>query len=115
MKLFFKLSLLLLALLLPASANAYDFEVDGIYYYFTGDNQVGVTNLGIYEEDEEWRNFLPSYTGNVTIPEYVPYEGTTYSVTSICDWAFEDCSDLTSVTIPNSVTSIGDYAFYDCI
>ena len=36
------------------------------------------------------------------------------SVTSIGDYAFYDCSSLTSVTIPNSVTSIGDYAFYDC-
>ncbi|MBQ9679031.1 MAG: leucine-rich repeat protein [Prevotella sp.] len=26
--------------------------------------------------------------------------------------AFEGCSGLTSVTIPNSVTSIGDSAFY---
>ena len=39
----------------------------------------------------------------------------TYSVTSIGDNAFVDCSSLTSVTIPNSVTSIGEGAFYDCI
>ena len=36
------------------------------------------------------------------------------SVTSIGERAFEYCSSLTSVTIPNSVTSIGDSAFYDC-
>ena len=36
------------------------------------------------------------------------------SVTSIGSYAFEDCSSLTSITIPDSVTSIGDYAFYDC-
>ena len=33
------------------------------------------------------------------------------SVTSIGDWAFCDCTALTSITIPNSVTSIGDRAF----
>ena len=36
------------------------------------------------------------------------------SVTSIGDCAFRSCSSLSSVTIPNSVTSIGDLAFYGC-
>ena len=29
-------------------------------------------------------------------------------------YAFKNCSDLTSLTLPSSVTRIGDYAFYKC-
>ena len=36
------------------------------------------------------------------------------SVTSIKNYTFYGCSGLNSITIPKSVTSIGDRAFYDC-
>ena len=36
------------------------------------------------------------------------------SVTTIGDWAFADCSSLTSITIPDGVTTIRDHAFYSC-
>ncbi len=38
----------------------------------------------------------------------------TDNVTSIEDYAFENCKGLTSISIPDSVESIGDNAFYNC-
>lgn len=54
--------------------------------------------------------YSPSASGNITIAS--SYEG--YPVTTIGEEAFEDCSGLTNVTIPDSVTSVGDDAFYYC-
>ena len=54
------------------------------------------------------------YGGNVI---YVPSSLRTVVITggeSIGDYAFKDCSSLTSITIPNGVTSIGRSAFSDC-
>jgi hypothetical protein len=39
---------------------------------------------------------------------------TIINVTMIENMAFGDCTALTSITIPNSVTNIGEYAFWNC-
>ena len=49
-------------------------------------------------------------SGDVTIPSTLGG----YKVTSISDFAFCDCSNLTGITIPDSVTSIGNEAFHGC-
>ena len=95
--------LLFLALMATTCLLAEDFSVDGIYYNYLDGNNVEVTGHS-YED----------YSGAVTIPASVTYNGTTYSVTSIGNAAFRYCGSLSSVTIPNSVTSIGRYAFDEC-
>lgn len=103
---FLRATLLLAAILATAiPSHAYDFEVNGIYYHFNGDGtSVYVTYKAAYYN---------SYSGSVTIPSSVTYNGKTYSVTAIGDMAFY-FSSVASVTIPNSVTYIGGSAFRDC-
>lgn len=107
MKGFITSILLLLALLLPATATAYDFEVDGIYY-FIFNNEAIVTNANYGDLQEG------CYYGDVTIPKLVTYDGTTYSVTGISSSAFANSNELTSVSIPNSVIIIEGYPFVGC-
>ena len=127
-----KLFLSTLLLALPLLASAYDCQVDGIYYNLKPGNQAEVTQVNDYVEANP-----SNYSGAVVIPEKFNYKGVMYTVTSIGEYAFYDCwnlvsvtipnsviiietgafngcSGLTSVTIPNSVTSIGDYAFSYC-
>lgn len=54
------------------------------------------------------------YTGSLIVPDVVTNSGTDYSVTSIGAFAFNDCTELTAVTLPNSVTVIGWGAFSGC-
>ena len=101
----------MVALLCSVAASAHSFEVDGIFYNIISswEGTVEVTYRG--DGADSYPN---EYSGSVVIPESVIYNGKMYSVTSIGDNAFEDCSGLTGVTIPNSVTSIGHHAFLFC-
>ena len=106
------LALAAIGLLCSMSVSAEDFEVDGIYYNIISstDMMVEVTYRG-----SSYSEYSNEYSGAVTIPKSVTYNGNTYSVTSIGNYAFADCYALTSsVEIPNSVTSIGDKAFLWC-
>ena len=67
-----------------------------------------ITGLVLKEFNGTFDNSLlqkyPNLT-NVTIPD---------GVTSIGQYAFENCSNLTSIDLPESLTSIGDCAFALC-
>ncbi len=97
-----KLFTLCIALVCAAPVFAYDFEVNGFYYDKYRDTRLTLTSGTI------------KYSGSITIPETVEYEGTTYSVTGIGYGAFLGCSTLTDVTIPKTVTYIGASVFKDC-
>ena len=108
MKQLLRFSIMLLAILLSATATAHDFEVDGIYYNING-NEATVTYRGLFYYSVE-----NEYSGSVVIPATVTHNGTTYPVTSIGTLAFGECTGLTSIVIPNSVTEIGQQAFAWC-
>ena len=106
---YIKSMLLMLVLLLSATAAAHDFEMNGIYYNING-NEATITFQGASSSE-----YSDEYFGSISLPATVTFNGTTYSVTRIGNNAFEGCHGLTSVVIPNSVTSIGNRAFMQCV
>ena len=99
--------LTMLLCIIGAKAYAYDIEVknaDGITIYY---NYINDGN-----ELEVARSY--NYSGNIVIPEEVTYMNRTRKVTSIGSYAFNECSGLTSITIPNTVTNLGFSAFFYC-
>ena len=81
-------------------------KIGDIFYDFSGTDATVTCKDAVNNYD--------AYKGAVDIPATVTKDGTTYNVTAIGKNAFINCSNLTSVSIPNSVTSIGNNAFAWC-
>lgn len=97
----FRIGLLAIAMLWGSIASwGYNFEVDGIYYNV---NAGAEPTVSVTSGDA-------AYQGHVSIPESVTYEGITYTVTKIGDYAFS-YDDITSVDLPSTLVYIGKSAF----
>ena len=110
------LVLLLSAVGMTKAFAAYDFSAvcetgQTLYYKVTDatNHYVELTCPGIVGYNG-WSGFIKP-SGNLILPEDVSYNGDIYIVTSIGDYAFYLCYNLTSIELSNSVTSIGNYAF----
>lgn len=103
----FYLRLFIFCLLCIVGNKSYAFydkqnvEIDGIYY-----------NLNSSDKTAEVASH--SYSGSITIPSTISYNGNNYSVTVIGNLAFEGCEDLNNIELPNTITTIGDWAFRKC-
>ena len=91
--------------------NFYDFSAvcesgQTLYYSFVSDSEVELS-----EPSSNWNGYTRP-TGHLIIPETVEHEGIVYTVVSIGQSAFYQCSDLTSVDIPSTIVSIQEDAFY---
>ena len=75
--------------------------VDGITYQFNANQTASVING------------TTPYSGDVVIPATFEYGGKTYQVNAIADNTFDDCSDLTSISLPEGLLTIG-HAFGNC-
>ena len=99
-------------MMLSLQAMAYEFSYTHqgktLYYNTTSDSTVEVTYYVNNNNNDVYVN------GDLVIPSTITCNNTTYSVTSIGYHAFLCCSDLITVSIPNSVTSIGEFAFESC-
>ena len=100
--------LVVLMLMTTSSAMAQDpkFEViDGFRYLLDSDTKTATL---VPQKDGD-------YSGDIIIPEKVKgNDGVEYIVASLGASCFEECSGLTSITIPSSVTSLGASCFAFC-
>ena len=105
--------LFLLALLF-LSNNAYSEKylfklIDNVYYTLDSDTKEAEVEKFTIPTDSK-----QLYVGNITIPEEVTFNQEHYKVTAIGPFAFEDCTQLTAITLPETIKTIGTAAFRNC-
>ena len=101
-----KLLLILSLLLLPTwmCADTINYNLNGVLYNLYTDSR-SAKLTGLYNKN---------FPKTVNIPQVIDYKGVEYTVTSIGNNAFYECSALTDVTIPETVKAIHSHAFSHC-
>ena len=84
-------------------------ESDGLTWTLYEDGTLTISGTGAMKDYNSSDNPSP-VCNNSKVKKIVIEDG----VTSIGNYAFESCWNLTSITIPDSVTSIGKSAFHAC-
>jgi len=110
-RLFLILTVLLISLPLWAG---YDVVIDGIYYKINAEEKTAVVTNQYGGVPNYLSSFSAQYKGSIVIPETIEFKGTTLKVTSIGDYAFYRCKEITSIALPDCLLSICQYAFSDC-
>lgn len=87
-------------------------KVNGIYYSFDSSTKEATVEYNTVPTTTHTRN--TDYTGNVVIPQVVEYNNVDYTVTTIGMFAFHDCTQMTSITLPESIVTVKSYAFQYC-
>jgi hypothetical protein len=100
-------------------SNVFSYTYKGTTLYYVIDpaiDAVLVAPMWPYfdeDNDESWSGFeKPS--GAVVVPDSVPFDGNMRAVTVVAHYAFYKCTEITSVTLPDSIIAIGTKAFYHC-
>ena len=89
---------------------------DYAFYYCSSLTKVNYTGTIDSWVEIEFKNSYanPLCAKNLYINNELVTEVNLTSASKISNYAFYNCSSLTSITIPDSVTSIGNYAFFGC-
>lgn len=94
-----------------AKAEIWGVPIGDYYYRLDDSNHTGaITNKKMSTTIQ----ISNSYSGNVKIPSSVTYEGETYEITRIENYAFYKCSSLERISIPKTIKEIGQMAFEGC-
>lgn len=98
-----------LLLFVSAYVSAHDFRVGSFYYNFVSEEDL---TCAITFQGTDIKSAI--YGGDIEIPSYVTFDGDVYTVTQIDGHAFDSCTKLTKITIPNTVETISWNAFEGC-
>ena len=80
--------------------DAFDVTIDGINYNLNPRSGLAIVRAG-------------DYSGDITIPATVTYEGEEYTVKEIT-WSAFSQKDITSITFPTTLTAIHGWSFTGC-